>query len=186
MSCQQWPKPEWFHNGYEPGRKSKQNITDAKWGNHWTCNKRSQEIIFLVVLFLIHGFSKQINVFFNNILDKIPIVDHTQHFNFVFLSCEICVQNEFTLFNIYTFFKFMWKDVGRRTRSFTGWRFVSSCQLEYWYYQAKSLEFANIERLEPDAYFTTVSNVYDGASLLKSAFYSFSMKWLCWIFKSHF
>ena len=64
LSSQQWPKPEWFHNGYEPGRKSKQNITDAKWGNHWACSKRSQEIIFLVVLFLIHGFSKQIKMFF--------------------------------------------------------------------------------------------------------------------------
>lgn len=131
-------------------------------------------------------FQNKLKCFFNNIFDKITIVDHTQHFNFVFLSCEICVQNESALSNIYTFFKFMWKDVGRRTWSFTGWRFVSSCQLEYWYYQAKSSEVANIERLEPQAYFRTVSNIYDGASVLKSGFYSFSMKWLCWIFKSHF
>ena len=44
--------------------------------------------------------------------------------------------------------------------------------------QSKSFEFGSIETLDPEGYFRTVSNIHDEASLLKSAFYSFTMKLL--------
>ena len=43
-------------------------------------------------------------------------------------------------------------------------------KLQYWYYQAKSFEFGNIETADPEAYFRTVSNICDVASLKKSGF----------------